>query len=641
MPRGSVWAVGLSACVLVAGCLHAPVLWSPDGHWIAYTIAVRPEPRIPPPGWIFETLAPQRLNPSVRDDSSRAGPPRLYRLWATRVDTGASVLLEESPGPLTSPCWSPDGKALAFGRLVPEANGRTRYEVVIQEGPDRQRVVLSRLVDDFSDKATDLPGLALTWSPDGRFLTVPLLQRTLDLGIVQAENGRIVKIIEGAHLPSWSPDSSKLAFMLGGDVETLYVIDKHFGPPRQLVRIGQATQAPVWLRDSQAVLVVTHLARRGENPSTYAADLVRVKVETAEAVKLATLFEPQKRLRGHDAPFLGVSFATDRDGETVFVASDVEGEPHAIKWLLPRNKETLKVDHPIDPAIRLGGLAVSPSDSQLAVRIGSPGYLSPPGLIDLTSDRNTFTPLVPDDAARVEWLMTLIDAARGLLRTGLPPIVVDSRAVQRPSLLPIPGELDEPARQQVLVRLRKLGRVGRPLCDRPADGPSADPGLSAFLDEARLFFDYLRLDYAAAEASLERMEQRTSNPNLRLRLLSVRAQILLGQREFGAAAETIDFLGSVQPRTAHRIEQTPAGPVLTPEIDGRRGWPSYLGGQAEKLRGKPPEKENPFDGLNDFGNQNPDAPQFDLPAPGAPFAPVQFEALPELRLEPADRAFPP
>jgi hypothetical protein len=119
MARGPQWAVGLAACVLVGGCLHAPVLWSPDGRWLAYTVAVRAETRIPRPGWLFDTQPPEPLSRPKRDSTTSTGPPRLYRLWATRVDTGVSVLLEESRGPLTSPCWSPDGKAIAFGRPSP------------------------------------------------------------------------------------------------------------------------------------------------------------------------------------------------------------------------------------------------------------------------------------------------------------------------------------------------------------------------------------------------------------------------------------------------------------------------------------------------------------------------------------------
>ncbi|MBV8265141.1 MAG: PD40 domain-containing protein, partial [Planctomycetaceae bacterium] len=135
MRRRMVRVVGLTSVVML-GCLHAPVLWSPDGRWLAYTMAVRPGPPSLTPGWIFETGREAERPLSWGDQAPRPAAA-IYRLWATRADTGASVVLEESRGPLTSPCWSPDGKVLAFGRLVPEDDGRARFEVVVQEALDR------------------------------------------------------------------------------------------------------------------------------------------------------------------------------------------------------------------------------------------------------------------------------------------------------------------------------------------------------------------------------------------------------------------------------------------------------------------------------------------------------------------------
>ena len=105
--------------------------------------------------------------------------------------------------------------------------------------------------------------------------------------------------------------------------------------------------------------------------------------------------------------------------------------------------------------------------------------------------------------------------------------------------------------------------------------------MQALLDEARLFFDYLREDYPAALDSLERLEARTSSPDERLRLLSLRAQIFLGQGATDRAAETIAFLETVPRASSTRLEITPAGPVLTDEDDPRRGWPSYLSSRSE------------------------------------------------------------
>src|SRR5438309_1335167 len=121
-------ALAVASTLAIVGCLHAPMPWSPAGTWLAYTVEVRPIGQSLRPCWLFETTSVEPL------DRSRVGPkspPTSYRLWATRADSGASVLLEDSPGPLTAPGWSPDGRALGFGRVVPEANGAGRFEVVI------------------------------------------------------------------------------------------------------------------------------------------------------------------------------------------------------------------------------------------------------------------------------------------------------------------------------------------------------------------------------------------------------------------------------------------------------------------------------------------------------------------------------
>src|SRR5215212_2529010 len=92
-----------------------------------WLVDTRPEPQGELLGWSDHPSQPRAL---------------LHRLWATRADNSVSVLLEESPGPLTSPVWSPDGKSLAFGRLVPEGEGKARFEIVVQDAPDRKHVLV-------------------------------------------------------------------------------------------------------------------------------------------------------------------------------------------------------------------------------------------------------------------------------------------------------------------------------------------------------------------------------------------------------------------------------------------------------------------------------------------------------------------
>ncbi|MHC5539712.1 hypothetical protein ACYOEI_15955, partial [Singulisphaera rosea] len=53
MSRRAIYLLGLSSA-FVLGCIQSPLAWSPDGRWLAYTVAVRPTSSLPSPGWLFE-----------------------------------------------------------------------------------------------------------------------------------------------------------------------------------------------------------------------------------------------------------------------------------------------------------------------------------------------------------------------------------------------------------------------------------------------------------------------------------------------------------------------------------------------------------------------------------------------------------
>ena len=48
-------ALAVASALAIGGCLHAPMPWSPDGKWLAYTVEVRPIGQILRPGWLFES----------------------------------------------------------------------------------------------------------------------------------------------------------------------------------------------------------------------------------------------------------------------------------------------------------------------------------------------------------------------------------------------------------------------------------------------------------------------------------------------------------------------------------------------------------------------------------------------------------
>jgi Tol biopolymer transport system component len=613
MQRARVWVAGL-VTVLLLGCVPSPILWSPDGKWLAYTMAVRPADRVLAPGWLFETGGGRGLaGPEWAGGRPRGGIR--YRLWATRVDDGTSVLLEEGRGPLTSPGWNPDGSALAFGRLVPQDDGGARFEIVVQEAPDRRRILQATSLGGLEAEAEGLPALSVCWSPDGRHLAVPQFQPP-GLAVLRADNGRVLKTIGDAFFPSWSPDGSKLAFYCVGEPEGLYCLDAaSFGAPRHLAAIAQPSQPPVWAPDGQSLLAVRKgTPGLGVLPPSVQVELVRV---TVDPPRIETVQRLEHEPMDGDQAFLGAWFGMDRDGEHLFYTTSIEGQPSQITWHRLRGHFNQNRFPLLDSSMPLGALAVSPTGPKLALRIGPPDILSPPALCDPVSKELTL--IAPDDAARAEWIGTLVAAARSIVRGQIPAPMAGGRPLERASLLPVPGELthNDPA----AGRLRYLGRLGRPLCDRPADAPPAGAAMQALLDEARLFFDYLCEDYPAALSALEAVEARTVDPDRKLKLLGVRAQIDLGLGETERARSTIAYLGAVQPRRVGRVEMVPDGLVWSPEADPGEGWPAFLAEKAESVTRRRPapagrEAAPP-------GHRNPDNPE------------------PDLVLDPADVLLPP
>jgi hypothetical protein len=596
MRRGLFWLFGMLPSLALAGP-DAPIQWAPEGGWIAYTVATPAGRPTPVPGWIFG----EPDSPADRTVPPDAAPsPLRYRLYAADALGGDGVVLEDTRNPLTSPAWSPDGHMLAFGRLVVGAAGPARFEVVVQDGLSHQRVLLSRPASGDAASPEGYPARTLAWSPDGRYLAVPAPAAGGGLLIVRADNGRVLKTLDAAAWPSWSPDASKLAMIATGRSSSLVVMETGFGPPRLYADLGRTYQAPLWARDGRSLLAVSRRSFERGLGQTRQVDLLRILPESGQVETAAQLAsDPLHR----DKPVRGASFTTDRDAEDVFFSVDQEGQPPSVVWFRPKTLETVTRFHPVgEVSIRVGSLGLAPNGKLLAVRLGPDEAGATLALWDPASVRDPSVKavrlLTPDDATRLDWVSLLVTTAQGLLRQVLPNPVVQGRGVARPTVLPVPGEI--PSNQEVRLRLQRIGRLGRPLCDRPAGSEKADPRVDDYLAEARLFFDVLGEDFAAALASLEAVEARTTAPDRLVRLLAVRAQLLAGLGDLDGAGDVIAYLRSLDERVPTRVETTAAGVALTPEPPATNGWPRYLAQRLDDLAksrraqaGRPGEDDRP------------------------------------------------
>ena len=141
--------------------------------------------------------------------------------------------------PIESPTWSPDGTRLAYLRWRVGA-GWAIYEVPALGGAERKVLELGRL---------GASGLA--WSPDGAWLALGLRveqggPRILHRVAVEAA-ARGEAVLEpltdppvgslGDHLPAWSPDGKRIAFLrtLAEDASEVHVVDRQGGSSRPLL----------------------------------------------------------------------------------------------------------------------------------------------------------------------------------------------------------------------------------------------------------------------------------------------------------------------------------------------------------------------------------------------------------------------
>ena len=294
------------------------------------------------------------------------------------------------------------------------------------------------------------PHLVCSWSPDGFYLAIPVPGRTPAIVIVNANAKSQLHLLDHATLPAWSPDGSKLAFIrCENGYQSLEVIGRRgqsFGSARQVVApegghdpppqaIGPVTARPFWSNDGRSILAVVERAT-SRSPEL---ELARCVVNTTEVIRLLSLVpEPVRRT----AVVRGVAIDFDREAERCFFSVELDGRDSDVAWSVPRNHETHKRFNPVDISQRVEALAVSPDGRLLAVRFGAPGGLSPPAVYDTDTEQTTL--LVPDGTARSQWLSVLAGTAERLLLAGLPPAVADGRAAQRPTLLPLPGEIAAP-----------------------------------------------------------------------------------------------------------------------------------------------------------------------------------------------------
>ena len=430
----ALW-IGLLATAAGDPDRAGPLAWSPDGKWLAYVQVDRPAPEPPDPGWLF--TVGQNEGETVEAPGQGA---RSYRLWTTRPETGESVVLEESRGPLSAPAWSRDGTSLAFGRVSRDTDGGHVWEIVVQDAPERRRVLHREPLAAVPPAGSAIGLLAPAWSADRRMVAVPRLQ-PVGVVIVRADSGRVVRTLDGATKPEWSPIDNRLAYYTVGPNPSLTLLDGVLADPRPLASIpgdADVLPAPTWSRDGVTIMMLrrTALSRepRRANRGGSVFQLARYRADGAQ-------IDPPVELThdpiGAEGTLAGVWLAIGPDGENAFYATAASGQTSMqATWSTGKFDVVHRRFNPFDETCLVGSLAPSPSGGVLALRVGSDGRWSPPAIYNL-EDRSLVL-VAPDASAKQDWSARALDALLPILREHLPAPGAGRRHAMRAAEPPAP-----------------------------------------------------------------------------------------------------------------------------------------------------------------------------------------------------------
>ena len=506
----------------------------------------------------------EQQSPADRPGIGSGRPGRLRRLGPARriarPDHGARL---ESRRP-----------ALAFGRVVAEADGRGRFEVVDpgRAGPRGDR--LSQPVDDPAPRRARLPGPGDRLEPRRPIPGRPPAQaRSAWRSSGPTTAGRSSRSTTASSRPG--RPTGDLAFYSSSGT----------GPTRSNASIARSASRGCWPRSARR-------AGPAPGPATACRSLFVARRSVLEAASRPAIRSSCSGSGSTIRP--GSSDAGRRRSRSLGRDRAVEGVSLA-RTATARTSSLAIVEGPAVPD-RL----VSPSRAERSTSCSrSSTRCSPRGLVALARRPDPGrSGSATDDRLGAAVLCDLetrgvLDAARARRSAadrvdrdpGPGPSVLSScrrpprgpnvagRAIERPSLLPILGEFEANSERPCPAPPARPDRP--PALRRPADAPPADPTSARSTRPGSSSITSART-IPPPSTSLEASTRSSRPPDRRLAVLGVRGQIFIGQGNVDRAEQTIAFLRAAR-----------AKPARTDRVDGDRLYPDRPSSRRRPARAGP------------------------------------------------------
>lgn len=187
-----------------------------------------------------------------------------FDIYVKQLGVGPPLRLTTDPKPDLSPAWSPDGRTIAFLRLVSDSTADVLLMPALADGVERR-------VTEVAPPDSGYQNLrSLAWSPDGKSLVISDLDAAhgvFGLSLVSVETGakRRLTLPPAGYDdfdPAFSPDGRRLAFVRhsGNTASDLYFLEctrelQARGEPQRLTYDHRPTSSPVWTPDGRAILL--------------------------------------------------------------------------------------------------------------------------------------------------------------------------------------------------------------------------------------------------------------------------------------------------------------------------------------------------------------------------------------------------